>query len=195
MSSSRIITIAGIPGSLRRESFNRRLLQAAAHMLPAGVELKIWEGLARIPPFSEDAEAGPAPPAVAELRKLIFDADAVLIATPEYNGSIPGQLKNALDWASRPRGSAVLDSKPVGTASASPTPYGAAWAQESLRKVLNIIGADVTGGEFAVPHAFRQFDQAGRLADAELRGRLTELIAELAERSYATPTLGVNATT
>jgi chromate reductase len=195
MSRSRSITIAGIPGSLRLESFNRRLLQAAAHMLPAGIEMKIWEGLARIPPFSEDAEAGPVPPAVAGLRKLISDADALLIATPEYNGSMPGQLKNALDWASRPRGSAVFDGKPVGTASASPTPYGAVWAQDSLRKVLSIIGADVTGGEFAVPYAFRQFDQAGRLADAELRGRLIGLITELAERSDATPTVAVSATT
>ncbi len=97
MSSSRNITIAGIPGSLRRESFNRRVLQAAAHELPGGVELEIWEGLARIPPFNEDAEVGPTPPAVAELRRLIANADAVLIATPEYNGSMPGQLKNVLD--------------------------------------------------------------------------------------------------
>ena len=184
MSSRRTITIAGIPGSLRRESFNRRLLEAAAHELAAGVELEIWDGLAGVPPFNQDAETGPVPLAVAELRTLIAHADAVLIATPEYNGSMPGQLKNALDWASRPPGNAVLEGKPVATVSASPTPYGAAWAQESLRRVLNVIGADLAGGELAVPHAFRQFDQDGRLADAELRGRLAELVAELADRSY-----------
>lgn len=139
-----------------------------------------------MPPFNEDVEAGPVPLAVADLREVIEQADAVLIATPEYNGSMPGQLKNALDWASRPRGGAVLEGKPVATMSASPTPYGAIWAQEHLRKVLNIIGADVTGGELAVPQAFRQFDDTGRLADPELRGRLTELVTELAVRASGT---------
>jgi chromate reductase len=173
--------IIGIPGSLRRESVNRRLLLAAAHELPPGVTLEVWDGLGTVPPFNEDDEAGPVHPAVAELRSVIGSANAVLIATPEYNGSLPGQLKNALDWASRPRGSAVLQHKRVATVSASPTPYGAAWAQETLRKVLSIGGADVTGGEFAVPQAFRQFDQDGRLADPQLHHRLAELVAELAD--------------
>lgn len=178
-------TITGIAGSLRRDSFNRRLLEAAAQELPGGITLKIWDGLQRVPPFNEDVEAGPVPLAVADLRDVIAEADAVLIATPEYNGSMPGQLKNALDWASRPRGSAVLESKPVATASASPTPYGATWAQENLRRVLAVSGADVVGGELAVPQAFRQFDDTGRLADPELRGRLTELVTELAVRTSA----------
>lgn len=180
-------TITAIPGSLRRDSFNRRLLEAAVQELPDGVTLRIWDGLRHVPPFSEDVEAEPVPLAVADLREVIAEADAVLIATPEYNGSMPGQLKNALDWASRPRGSAVLDGKPVATMSASPTPYGAAWALEHLRKVLNILGADVVGGEVAVPQVFRQFDDSGRLADPELRGRLTELVTELAVRISAAP--------
>jgi chromate reductase, NAD(P)H dehydrogenase (quinone) len=187
MNASCTVTIAGIPGSLRQDSFNRRLLQAAAQELPAGVELKVWNGLAHVPAFNEDVEHEPAPAAVAELRHLIETADALLIATPEYNGSIPGQLKNALDWASRPRGDAALEGKRVATMSASPTPYGAAWAQENLRKVLNIIGCDVTGGELTVPQAFRQFDDDGVLLDQELRYRLGALVTELAGSVVSAP--------
>lgn len=182
--------ILGIPGSLRRGSFNRRLLQAAASGLPAGAKLTVWDGLAAVPPFNEDDEDGPTHPAVADLRSSIGAADAVLIATPEYNGALPGQLKNALDWASRPRGSAVLEGKPVATVSASLTPYGAAWAQQNLRKVLNVIGAEVIGGELAVPQAFQQFGEDGRLADPELTGRLTDLVTELAARTLIEPAGG-----
>lgn len=180
------MNIVGMPGSLRRESFNRRLLRAAAMELPDEADLTIWDGLWAVPPFSEDDE-DPCPPPVSELRTVIDDADALLIATPEYNGSLPGQLKNALDWASRPRGNAVLEGKPVAVASASPTPYGAAWAQQSLRMVLNIIGAEVTGPELAVPQAFRQFGDDGRLADPDLRGGLATLVVELASSVPATP--------
>jgi chromate reductase len=177
--------IVGIPGSLRRDSFNRRLLESAARELPEGVQFVIWDGLEQVPPFSEDHEAGPAPRGVDELRQVIDGADGVLIATPEYNASIPGQLKNALDWASRPRGSAVLEGKPVATMSASPTPYGAAWAQADLRKVLKVIGAEICGEELAVPRAFRQFDGAGQLVDQELSSRLAEVVAALSARSGA----------
>jgi chromate reductase len=178
------MNIVGIPGSLRRESFNRKLLLAAALELPPGVTLEVWDGLGAVPPFNEDDDdTAPVHPAVAKLRSVIEAADAVFIATPEYNGSLPGQLKNALDWASRPRGSAVLQGKRVATASASPTPYGAAWAQETLRKVLSISGADVTGGELVMPQAFQQFDLDGRLADPQLRDRLAQLIAQLVDTS------------
>jgi chromate reductase len=116
--------IVGLAGSLRAASFNRQLLAAVAFELPPGVTLEVWDGLQDVPPFNEDIEGGPAPVAVTELRSVIGDADGVLIATPEYNGSIPGQLKNALDWASRPRGDAVLEGKPVATLSASPSRRG-----------------------------------------------------------------------
>jgi chromate reductase len=96
------VRITAIAGSLRRESFNRRLLHAAAHEMPSGARLTMWDGLGAVPPFSEDLEAAPAPAGVAELRQVIAEADAVLLATPEYNGSVPGQFKNAMDWASRP---------------------------------------------------------------------------------------------
>jgi chromate reductase, NAD(P)H dehydrogenase (quinone) len=143
--------IVGLAGSLRAASFNRQLLAAVAFELPPGVTLEVWDGLQDVPPFNEDIEGGPAPVAVTELRSVIGDADGVLIATPEYNGSIPGQLKNALDWASRPRGDAVLKGKPVATLSASPSRRGGAGAQADLRKVLGVIGAEIRGDEIAVP--------------------------------------------
>lgn len=143
--------IAGIAGSLRAGSHTRALLRAAASHRPPGLRLTIWDVLATVPPFSEDLEAAPAPGAVAELRQLI-GADAVLIITPEYNGSVPGQLKNALDWASRPRGAAVLEGKPAAVISASSSPRGGAGALADLRKILTIAGADVTETGLAVPH-------------------------------------------
>lgn len=102
------VRITGIAGSLRRESFNRKLLHAAAHEMPHGAELTVWDGLGAVPPFSEDLEAAPAPAGVTDLRQVIAEADGLLFATPEYNGSVPGQLKNAIDWASRPRRGGVL---------------------------------------------------------------------------------------
>jgi chromate reductase len=133
------VRITGIAGSLRRESFNRKLLHAAAHEMPHGAELTVWDGLGAVPPFSEDLEAAPAPAGVTDLRQVIAEADGLLFATPEYNGSVPGQLKNAIDWASRPR-RGVLQGKPAAVISASPAPYGAAWAQADLRKILKIAG-------------------------------------------------------
>ncbi len=176
-------TIAAIAGSLREGSFTRALLRAAARDLPPEAELAIWDGLASVPPFNEDLEQGPAPAGVAALRQLIAGADAVLIATPEYNGSIPGQLKNALDWASRPRGAAVLQGKPAAAISASPSARGGAWALADLRKVLTVAGADLTGTELTVPQVHTRFSPGGRVADAALRDRLTRLIAGLAQHA------------
>jgi chromate reductase len=175
--------IAAIAGSLREGSYSRALLRAAARDLPPEVELAIWDGLESVPPFNEDLEAGPAPAGVAALRQLIAGADAVLIATPEYNGSIPGQLKNALDWASRPRGAAVLQGKPAATVSASPSPRGGAWALADLRKVLTVIGADLTGTELTVPQVHTRLTPGGRIADPAVRDRVTRLITDLARHA------------
>ena len=177
--------IAGIAGSLRRGSVNRMLLRAAGQVLPPGAELEIWDHLDRVPPFNEDWEADPAPLAVAGLRELIAGADALLIATPEYNRSIPGQLKNALDWASRPRGSAVLRGKPAAVISASPRADGAAEAAADLRKVLAEAGASVVGAGLAVPRAFAQFTPGGRLADPGLEARLRAVTAGLIQAVQA----------
>ncbi len=168
--------ILGISGSLRRESHNRRLLEEAAELLPRGVTLELFDGLKAVPPFDEDDEAEQVDEAVAALREAIAGADAVLFATPEYNSSVPGQLKNAVDWASRPRGAAALAGKPVAVVGASASSFGGVWAQAELRKVLGMAGARVVAGEVAVPLAHRRVEQDGRLLDDDLRARLRELV-------------------
>lgn len=173
-----MMRILGISGSLRRESYNGMLLRQAGALLPAGTELVQWPGLRSVPPFSEDDEAAPAP-AVHELRAAIAAADAVLVVTPEYNASMPGQLKNALDWASRPFPDNVLRAKPVAIIGASPSPGGTARAQADARKILSAIGAQILDAELIIPHAYRQFDPAGRLLDADLRHTLHRLLGEL----------------
>ncbi|HEX6025056.1 MAG TPA: NADPH-dependent FMN reductase [Solirubrobacter sp.] len=170
--------VLGISGSLRAGSFNTALLRAAAALLPPGVRLRRYRDLALIPPYSEDADA---PPAVVALRAAIEEADALLIATPEYNGSIPGQLKNALDWASRPFPDNALRGKPVAVVGASTGLFGAVWAQAELRKVLATSGADVLDEELPVGSAFDVFDAELALVDRELRGRLDRLLARLCQ--------------
>jgi chromate reductase len=176
------MVVLGISGSLRAGSYNSRLLDAAEAELPAGVELQRYPGLGDIPPYREDAEH-PAPRPVRALREAIRAADAVLIATPEYNGSLPGQLKNVLDWASRPFPDNSLRGKPVLVVGASAGLFGAVWAQAEARRVLGIIGADVVDGELPVGQANGAFDANSRLADIELRTRLTELLELLVGRA------------
>ncbi len=173
--------ILGISGSARRESFNTRLLHAAAELLPEGVELEIWRGLKAVPPFDEDDEAGLAPAAVAELRDLLAGADAVLFATPEYNGSVPGQLKNALDWASRPHATNPLRNLPVAVMGASPGGFGAVWAQADLRRILARIGARVLDAELVVGNAAASFYEDGPLADEAVREQLEGVVAALVD--------------
>jgi chromate reductase, NAD(P)H dehydrogenase (quinone) len=174
---TRLLTVAG---SLRAASVNRQLLAAAAVLAPPAVTVVAFDGLAAIPPFNEDDEAGPAPTAVARWRAAITRADALLIATPEYNGSVPGQLKNALDWASRPRGRAALDGVPVATLSAGPGPRGAADAQDDLRRVLSRARAQVLGDPLVVGRAHERFDATGGLADVEVADALARQLAVLA---------------
>jgi chromate reductase len=173
--------ILGIAGSLRRDSWNRKLLLAAAELLPEDVEFEVWDGLKAVPPFDEDDEGGPAPAAVAQLCEAIAGADAVLIATPDYNASVPGQLKNALDWVSRPVATTPLRFKPVAVVGASTGAFGAVWAQAELRKVLSTIGARVIEGDVAIGHAPERFDEAGRLVDEDLREQLGEVVGTLLE--------------
>lgn len=170
--------ILGVAGSLRRNSFNRRLLHGATELLPAGTTLDVWDGLKMMPPFDEDDEGAPGA-AVLRLRDAITRADALLIATPQYNGSIPGQLKNALDWASRPYATNVLRGKPVAVIAASPGPSGASRSLAETRAVLACIGADVLEADLAVSHVSSQFDDRGRLRDDAYRIRLTEILERL----------------
>jgi chromate reductase len=178
--------VLGISGSLRRDSHNRRLLRVAADLLPPGVELVEFDGLKAIPPFDEDDEHFPQR-AVLAWHEAVAGADALLFATPEYNSSIPGVLKNAIDWASRPTGAAPLANKPVAVIGASTGMFGAVWAQAELRKVLGSAGARVLDRELPVATAHEAFDSDGRLADGdlevELGGILAELLAEAEERA------------
>jgi chromate reductase len=171
--------VLGISGSLRRDSFNSALLRAAAERLPAGVELVEYEGLREIPPYDADSEAEATPAVVEELRELVRGADAVLIATPEYNHSLPGQLKNALDWISRPAGKSALMGKPAAAIGASTGMFGAVWAQAEARKVLGALGGRVVETELPIARAQEQYKD-GRLELApEQSERLEEILAEL----------------
>jgi chromate reductase len=174
--------ILGISGSLRAESYNRALLVAAAAELPPGLEFREWRGLATLPAYNEDADRASAAPAVVTLRRTLTEADAVLIATPEYNGSIPGALKNALDWASRPYPNGPLRGKPVAVVGASTGVFGAVWAQAETRKVLQAIGADVVDTALPVANASRAFNAEGRLRDPGLAASLRGVVDELVRR-------------
>jgi chromate reductase len=169
--------ILGISGSLRQDSYNTKLLSNVP------LELEVWDGLREIPPYDEDDDVEPVPTAVAEMRAAVAGADALLFATPEYNASVPGQLKNAVDWLSRPRLDAALRNKPVAVIGASTGAFGAVWAQAELRKVLATAGARVVDAEVALGHAHERFDGGGALLDENLREQLQEvadaLVAEV----------------
>jgi chromate reductase, NAD(P)H dehydrogenase (quinone) len=177
--------ILGISGSLRRGSHNRRLLRAAGDALPPGAVLAEWDGLRDLPPFDEDLESTP-PAAVQDLLDAIEEADALLIATPEYNASLPGALKNALDWASRPFPDNVLRDKPAAVIGASTGLFGAVWAQAEVRRVLKASGAHVLESELPVGMADAAFAETGELADPDLAARLEDLLSDLA-REVAAP--------
>ena len=179
--------LVAIAGSLRAGSFNRLLVHAAAGQAPPGAVVEAWEGLGQVPPYSEDADVDPAPPPVAELRAVLAAADGVLIATPEYNGSLPGQLKNALDWASRPFPDSALRGKPVAVIGASASPHGARWAQAELRKILGVIGADVLERTVPVGSAWAAFDTSGQLTEPTAAQELRQLLTELQARAQRLP--------
>ena len=158
--------VLGISGSLRRASHNTLLLRAAGQLVEQhGATFELFDGFKAIPPYDEDDDVGNGPAAVARLRQAIAGADAVLFATPEYNSSIPGVLKNAVDWASRPLATSPLRNKPVAVIGASTGMFGAVWAQAELRKVLGATGARVTEVELAVGHAHEHLDPTGKPAD------------------------------
>ena len=177
--------ILGISGSLRQGSHNTSLLRTAAGLLPADVELELWGRLKEVPPYDEDDDVDPAPGSVAALRAAVAAADAILFATPEYNSSVPGQLKNAVDWVSRPLATNPLRNKPVAVVGASTGAFGAVWAQAELRKVLAATGARVVEGEVAVGHAPTRFDERGVLVDENLLEQLQEVLAELLDAAEA----------
>jgi chromate reductase len=163
--------LLGVVGSLREGSYNAQLMDAAAGVLPAGASLTVFEGLRDIPPFDEGRDATDAPAPVEAFKEALAAADGILFATPEYNGSIPGQLKNALDWASTPFDHNVLRNKPVAVIGASTGMFGAVWAQAELRKVLGLIGARVLDRDTPVGMADHAF------ATGELDSEMLEAVA------------------
>ena len=173
--------LLAISGSLRRGSYNAALLEAAAAGCPPDVEFVVWRDLAGLPAYDEDLDAVPPPAPVAALRAEIERADAVLTATPEYNGSVPGALKNALDWASRPYATNVLRRKRVAVIGASTGLFGALAAQAELRRVLNVIGAHVVEATVAVPLAHTAFTADGRLGEPKLALALRRAVHALVE--------------
>src|SRR5437764_2864370 len=184
--------VLGISGSLRRDSHNTTLLRAAGELFEAeGAEFEIYEGLKDVPPYDEDDDVGTGREAVARLRAAVAEADALFFSTPEYNSSIPGQLKNAIDWLSRPIATNVLRNKPVAVIGASTGMFGAVWAQAELRKVLGATGARVVDGEVPVGHAHTRFDDQGRLNDPNLEEQVLAVarsllgVAQPAEKQIA----------
>lgn len=168
--------VLGISGSLRRDSYNRGLLLEAAEYLPPGTELELYDGLGRLPHYDQDDDTELVHPEVQALRDAIAGADAVLIATPEYNSSVPGALKNAIDWASRPRGNASLDSKPVAVIGTSTGTFGGVWAQADARRILGSARARVLPNELAIPKAHERLAETGRLIHDEPIGELVEAL-------------------
>jgi chromate reductase len=168
--------VLAISGSLRRDSNNTALLRALREEAPAGVEVDVWDGLTGIPPYDGDDDLVPGPPEVEAFRTLVREAHAIFFATPEYNSSIPGALKNALDWASRPLATNAFRNKPVAVISSSAGAFGGVWAAAELRKVLAAMGARVTEVEVVVGHAHDKLDEVGELTDDDLRDELREAL-------------------
>ncbi len=178
------IRILGLAGSLRRDSYNRAALRAAAGLLPPGASLTILD-LPDLPGFNQDLERQ-MPPAATRLKQVVRDADAILIATPEYNYSVPGVLKNAIDWASRPYGDSAWKGKPVAVMGASVGAIGTARAQYHLRQCFVFLDMPAVGQpEVMIGNAAQRFDAAGELTDAtsrQLIGALLSALVDLARR-------------
>jgi chromate reductase len=172
------MTVLGFAGSLRKDSYNKSILNAALELAPENMKLEIFD-LEGIPPFNQDLETRP-PARVKEFKAKISAADAILIATPEYNYSIPGVLKNAIDWASRPYADNVFYDKPVGIMSASTGMLGGARAQYHLRQTFVFLNAHpINKPEFMMPHANEKIDKNGRVTDEKARKQIKELLEAL----------------
>jgi chromate reductase len=176
--------ILAVSGSLRADSHNTSLLRAAIEAAPEGVELQLWEGIGDLPIYDQDRDdSREVPESVRRLREEWGAADAILFATPEYNGSVPGGLKNAIDWASRPKFEAALTNQTVAVVGASTGQFGALWAQTDLKKILGAAGARVVGTEIPVSRAHEKFDSEGRLLDGEIFEQLRLHVQTLAAES------------
>jgi chromate reductase len=172
--------VLGIAGSLRAGSLNLALLRAAVEVAPPGMEIDVFAGLAALPLYNADVEAEGDPAPVVVLKSAIRDADALLIATPEYNYGVPGVLKNAIDWASRPPGKSVLNGKPAAIMGASPSGTGTARAQLALRQSFVFTDTrTLHRPEVLVARAQEKVDAYGRLTDDKTRGFIRDLLVAL----------------
>ena len=170
-------------GSLRSGSTNRQLAEAAAELAPEGLALSLYGGHSELPLYNEDIDVeGALPESVVAYRQAISDADAVLVVTPEHNGTLPANLKNAIDWSSRPFGSSSISAKPVAVIGTSFAQFGGIWAQDEARKAYGIAGANVIESTtVAVPNSMVRFAETHPKEDAEIREQLTAFLAEFAE--------------
>jgi chromate reductase len=183
------IRILGIAGSLRKNSFNKQLLQAATKLLPEAAQLELF-GIGDIPLYNQDVEVSGIPEAVKRFKERIESADAILIATPEYNHSYPGILKNAIDWGSRPYGQNSFNGKPVAVISASPGTFGGVGAQDQLKQVLLALNMHlVSQPAVIVTSAHDKIDSDGNLTDSITTQFFTQLLANLVEfaRKFCQP--------
>jgi chromate reductase len=173
-------TILAISGSLRGGSHNRALLRLAAEIAPDDIEVVFFDGLRDLPHYDPDIDGVAVPRAAVALREALASADALLVSTPEYNGSVPGVLKDAIDWLSRPFRASVLTGKPAAVIGATTGGYGAVWAQQDTRKALGIAGARVIEDNIALGHAHEAFDDDGKLLPEEHAQDLVAVVESLA---------------
>ncbi|NYV77428.1 NAD(P)H-dependent oxidoreductase [Streptomyces sp. UH6] len=181
------VRVLALVGSLRAGSHNRQLAEAAAKHAPEGVEVELFEGLADVPFYNEDIDVeGSLPEAAARLREAAGAADALLFFTPEYNGTMPAVLKNAIDWLSRPFGAGVLSGRPAAVIGTAYGQYGGVWAQDEARKALGIAGAAVVEEpKLAIAGSVVRFAELHPADDTEAVAGLTEVLAQVAERTRA----------
>ena len=172
------MNILMLVGSLRADSWTGHLTGVASGLLPEGVEAEVYDGLADLPHYDQDLDTDEAPAAVVAFRAALAQADALIVATPEYNGSVPGVLKNAIDWGSRPRGAAALAGKPVAVISVSPSPRGAQWAREDAVKILRVAGAEPLEQSIGVA-SVHDVVADGEITDRDVRQAVTDLMADL----------------
>ncbi|MCF3101645.1 NAD(P)H-dependent oxidoreductase [Streptomyces roseoverticillatus] len=181
------VRILALVGSLRAGSHNRQLAEAAVKIAPAGTDVQLYEGLAGIPFYNEDIDVeGTVPAAAAELREAVARADALLLVAPEYNGTMPAVLKNAIDWLSRPFGAGAMAGKPVAVVGTAYGQYGGVWAQDEARKAAGIAGGAVLEDvKLSIPGSVTRFADLHPVEDAEVTTALTAVIERLAEAGTA----------
>lgn len=184
MATTRVLALVG---SLRSGSVNRQLAETAAHVAPESAEVTIYEGLAEVPFYNEDIDiAGAVPAAVRALREAAAESDALLLVTPEYNGTIPAVLKNAIDWLSRPYGSGAAAGKPVAVISASPSANGAKWAHDDTRKAVAIAGGKVLEDvALSLGGTAQKFGDSHPRENAEVAGQVGDVVRRLVDAAQA----------